>query len=131
MHGVEDRNAALDEAADDAEATEIVLNNYLEYVPLPQLTEFLAHVVAKLRHGGTLVITGTDAYAVAKDYVHYELSIEDFNILLHGNQDDEQNVKVATLTVHGLVNFLTRDFGLDVVRQSLEDYVYIIEVTRP
>jgi len=58
------------------------------------------------------------------------MSIEDFNILLHGNQRDTVNIKTATLTLHGMVNFLQEDFGLTIVRKTLEDYNYVIEAKR-
>jgi hypothetical protein len=89
---------ALDTGVDDAEATEIIINNVLEFVALPGLAGFLEHIVRKLRHEGTLIITGVDAYLVAKDFLSYKLSIEEFNMFLHGKQNDAANVKKATLT---------------------------------
>jgi len=121
----------LDTVVEDAEATEIIANNVLEFIPLPKLVDFLQHLIRKLRHGGTLLITGVDAYAVAKDYVAYKLSIEDFNILIHGHQGDEHNTKLATLSLHGMVYFLKDEFALTILRQALDDYNYIIEVQRP
>ena len=79
-----------------------------------------------MRHGSTIIITGTDAYEVAKDYVNYKISIDDFNVLLHGNP----SIKTATLTLHGLVHFLETVFGLKIIRKSLEDYNYVIEAQR-
>lgn len=124
---VDNRNAELDKHVDDAEATEIVLNNVLEFVPLTELADFLEQIVGKLRHDGTLIITGTDAYSVSKDYVAYKMNIEDFNILIHG----APRTKTATLTLHGMVNFLQKDFGLTIVRKSLEKYDYVVEAKRP
>ncbi len=128
---VENRDKELDRVADDAEVVELVADNVLEFVPLPELTEFLNHMIQKLRHGGTLIITGTDAYVVAKDYVSYKMRIEDFNILLHGNQRDPRDIKCATLTMSGMTYFLREEFGLSIVRQALEDYNYVIEAKRP
>lgn len=128
---VDNRNDEVNAHVDDAEANEIILNNVLEYILLTEITDFLGFIIGKLRHDGTLVITGVDAYTVAKDYVAYKLSIEDFNILLHGAQQDEHFIKTATLTLHGLVNFLQEEFGLEVVRKTLEDYTYVIEAKRP
>jgi hypothetical protein len=128
---VQDRDGELDAHVEDAEANEIILNNTLEFIPLPELTGFLTHVVKKLRHGGSLIVTGVDALSVAKDYSQYKMSIEDFNILLHGNQQDANNIKTATLTLHGMCNFLANDFGLKIIRKGLEDYNYVIEAQRP
>jgi threonine dehydrogenase-like Zn-dependent dehydrogenase len=124
------RDEALDDIVDDAEATELVCDNVLEFVPLPDLMGFLQHVIQKLRHGGTLVLTGVDAYSVSKAFVSYNLNIEEFNVLLHGNQRDETNIKVATLTLYGMVVCL-RDLGLTITRQHLEEFNYVIEATRP
>lgn len=130
LSAVDNRDDELDAVVDNAEVTELVADNVLEFIPLPELVGYLGHMVQKLRHGGRLVITGVDAYTVAKDYSSYRLSIEEFNILLHGNQRDEHNIKCATLTMHGMVNFLRKEFGLTIVRQHLEDYNYVIEATR-
>ena len=127
----DNRDEELDAAVDDAEATEIVANNVLEFVPLLELIDYLQHIIQKLRHGGSLVVTGIDAYTVAKDYTACRLSIEDFNILLHGNQGDAMNIKCATLTMHGMVNFMRDELGLTITRQHLEEYNYVIEATRP
>ena len=127
----DNRDDELDAAVDNAEVTELVANNILEFIPLPQLTNFLTHMIQKLRHKGTFIITGIDAHTVAKDYTNYKLSIEDFNILLHGNQRDDSNIKVATLTMHGMVCFLREDFGLTITRQYLDEYNYVIEAIRP
>ena len=121
--------------AEDAEVTELVANDILEYIPLTQLNEFLAAMITKLRHGGTMIITGVDSYSVAKDYVAHKLSIEDFNILIHGYNDSAReghtDSKCATLALQGLVSYLKTEFGLKIVRQGLEDYKYMIEVQRP
>ena len=125
------RDGELDAAVDDTEATEIVVSEALDYIPLAELTGFLDHTIRKLRHKGTLTIVGTDAYTVAKNFTQYKLPIEEFNILLHGGERDPNNVKTATLTMHGVVNFLRTEFGLTVTRQSLEDFTYVIEAQRP
>ncbi len=124
---VDNINKALDDLVDDAEVTELVAHNILEFITLPDLTGFLEHMIQKIRHGGTLIITGVDAFMVAKDYVSYKISIEDFNVLIHGISD----IKSATLNMHGMVNFLHNEFGLSIVRQNLEEYNYVIEAQRP
>lgn len=120
----------IDATVEDAEATEIILNNTLEFLPQAEIVVILNQLVRKLRHGGVIILTGTDAYAVAKKYANYKMSIEEYNVLTHGPQDGSQ-VKKTTLTIHGLVNFLTKQFGLQIVNQGLEEYTYSIEARRP
>lgn len=130
MSETDDPRAEIDATVDDAEATEIIANNVLEYVPQAQIVTMLNQIIGKLRHGGELVITGVDAYTVAKDYVAYKLTIEAFNILLHGDQQGA-HVKQTTLTLHGLVNFLREQFGLEIVEQGLDEYTFSIKARRP
>ena len=127
----DDKDGELDAAVDDSEATEIVLSEALDYIPLSDLADFLDHVIKKLRHGGSITIIGTDAFTVAKNFAQYKLPIEEFNILMHGGASKPHHIKTATLTMHGVVNFLRTEFGLKVLRQSLEDYTYVIEAQRP
>lgn len=124
----DDPLVALEVSAYDAQATEIIANNVLEYLPLTNISKFLDGVVRKLRHGGTLILTGVDAYTVAQDYVAFKLSIEDFNLLLHGHGDF---IKQGTLALHGLVNYIKQEFRLKVISKTLEEYNYVIEVQRP
>jgi len=121
----------LDDQVDDAEVTELIANNVLEFVPLTKLIDFLAQMIRKLRHDGTIIVAGVDAYTVAKQFANYKLSIEEFNVLLHGLQQTDNDVKLATLTLHGMVNFLKEEFGLTIIRKNLEDYNYFIEAKRP
>jgi hypothetical protein len=124
----DDPLAELEASAHDAQSTEVIANNVLEYLPLTDISKFLDCVVSKLRHGGTLILTGVDAYTVAQDYVAFKLTIEDFNLLLHGHGDF---VKKGTLALHGLVNYIKQEFGLKVISKTLEEYNYVIEVQRP
>jgi len=122
---------ALNEFVDDAEATQIILEEALDYIPLKELADFLETTVRKLRHGGKLIVVGTDALAVAKDFSQYKIPIEDFNILLHGGEKEPRQVKTATLTMHGIVNFLRNEYGLRILRQTIDDYTYVVEAQRP
>ena len=127
----DDRCAEIDVVIDDAEAIEIIANNVLEYVPQSEVIEFLTKIVNKLQHGGTLIITGVDAYTAAKDFVSYKISIEYFNALLHGGQEGGEKTKHTTLTLHGMVNFLQTRFGLKIISKVLEEHNFSIEAQRP
>jgi len=128
--GVENARQKLDELVDDAEVTELVANNILEYVPLEHVSDFLAHMLRKLRKNGTIIITGIDAYSVCKDYVEYKLTLEDMNLFLHGEQQSDTDIKMTTLALHGLANHIEQEFGMKILRKTIEDYTYIIEAQR-
>ena len=117
----------LDTLVDDAEATEIILDGVLEYIALANISKTLDRVIRKLRHAGTLIITGIDAYTVADHFSRLILNVEEFNVLLHG----ESTPKLTTLTQSGVLNYCKNIFGLIVVSQSFEEYTFVIKVKRP
>jgi hypothetical protein len=131
LDAVPDGVEALNELVDNAEAIQIILEEALDYVPLTKLADFLETTVRKLRHGGTLIVVGTDALAVAKDFSQYKIPIEEFNVMLHGGEQGPHQVKTATLTMHGVVNFLRNEYGLKILRQTIDDYTYVVEAQRP
>jgi hypothetical protein len=119
----------LDGFVNDAQAMEIVVNNVLDYISLSDVMNTLDHWIKKLRHGGHLILSGIDAYLIAKAFTEYKISIEEFNILLHGPQNHPLTTKRVNLTVHGLANYLTEK-GLYIIRKRIDVYDYVIEAAR-
>ena len=116
---------------DDAEATEIVANDVIDYLPADIVMDVLSHWVAKLRHGGTLIIGGTDLYEVCKGFTTYAIDVHQANAHLHGHAaDNPQFVKKITLTALGLSNFLAT-MGLTIIKKRVTGYHFIVEAKRP
>lgn len=131
LSSTSDLIAELDALVCDAEAIEIIVDDVIEYIPMSDLIEVLGKIVKKLRHDGEIIITGVDANAVAQDFASLKLSIEDFNILIHGKQSDRDTCKLSTLTQTGVVNFLTQTFGMKILEQRFEDHTFIVKAKRP
>lgn len=120
----------LDAYVDDSEADEIVALDVLDYLPLPDIDNALSNWIKKLRHGGTLVIGGTDIYEVSKAFSQYRLDIHRTNHLLHGEQTKPYLIKRGNFTALGLCDFLEAK-GLEIQKKRVNDFHMIIEAKRP
>ncbi len=103
----------------DAECEEIVLDQVIGDVEDPVKT--MTDCVKKLRHGGTIIITGREAFIIAEAFVIGVIDINRYNQLVsHAN--------MFTLdTVGGLLESL----GLRITKKRIEDFEMVIEGTRP
>jgi len=121
----------LDEWVDDAEATEIIASDVIDYLPANLVMDVIEHWVSKLRRGGTLIIGGTDLYEVCKGFTTYAMDVREANAYLHGHAaDNPQFVKKITLTALGLSNFLAQK-GLRIIKKRVTGYQFVVEAERP
>ena len=121
----------LDEWVDDSEAMEIIANDVIDYLPANIVMNTLEYWVRKLRHGGHLIVGGTDLYEVCKGFTTYALDVQQVNAYLHGEHAYNPNfIKKITLTALGLSNFLATK-GLHIVKKRITGYHFIVEAKRP
>ena len=96
----------LDKVADDAECTEIILDNILNYFLLQNLNNIMPLICKKLRHGGKLIVNFIDASIVSKMFVNNLISLETFNNLIFGqdqiNRRNAYNIKFIQDILTGL-----------------------------
>ena len=118
----------IDEYADDGEVTELVLDHVIDYIPGNEVMPVLTALIKKVQHGGTLVINGVDAYLVSKAFVELQLSIEQFNELIHG--DNIEMPKTVNLTVQGINDFLTQ-INMEVTHRRIDSCLYSVKAKRP
>jgi hypothetical protein len=107
----------LSSIVDDGEAEEIVARDIVEYFRQVDVDQILNHWLGKLRRGGTLTITFVDIRDVTKGYLNGSLSVEDYNILVHGTQTRDWDYKkssfclldfVATVEAKGYKTLMKR-----------------------
>jgi hypothetical protein len=79
----------LDEVCQPNEAFEIYCPTILDFIPFAEHTNFINHLLSKLRHGGKLVIGGTDIVSVSLALFTKTLSTEQVNSLLYGDRVGE------------------------------------------
>lgn len=115
----------------DAEALEIIATDALDYLVLYEVPRVLAHWISKLRHGGKIVVGGTDMQEVARGFVNGDINLETANKLLHGMQTQPHLVKRVNLTLIGVCAFLENDYGLQIMKKRKAGYNYIVEAVRP
>ena len=120
----------LDRVVADAEATEIIAADVIDYLGLDDINPTIDHWIKKLRHQGTLIIGGCDSYDAAKALVQYEIDLETFNMLIHGTQDAPHLFKKTCLTLPGLVDYLEQH-GLKIIKKRRNGLNYVVEAQRP
>jgi hypothetical protein len=121
----------LDPFVNDAEATEIIATDVIDYLPLNDMNTIIDHWVSKLRRGGKIVIGGIDLFQVCKAFTQYDINVETANKLLHGLQDQPHLLKRLTLTLTGLRNYLRDKHGLKILKTRYAGYSMIVEAQRP
>jgi hypothetical protein len=120
----------LDPYVDDAEATEIIASDVIDYLPLNEVNNVIDHWIKKLRYNGIIVIGGTDLTETSKAIAQYRLDVTLANQLLHGNQSKPYLIKRVTMTALGLSNYLQEKHKLKILKKRINDYRMIIEAQR-
>jgi len=118
---------SIDKYVDDGELEELIVEGILDCVPITQAMNIIKSLVRKIRHGGVIIITGIDAYLVAKAFVEIRITIEKFNVLMHGTDQDLQ--KTLNLTCSGVAHFLS-EAGLKVVNRRIDNFQYSVKALR-
>ncbi len=114
----------------DGEATELVLENVLDYCPAENLVHYMTVLARKLAHSGTLSIANADATLLAEHFIRGELTIIDYNRLLFGTKDHSYNFKMATIQLCD-VEDVGRQVGLKVLEKSISGFNFVIKLERP
>ena len=96
----------LDEITLENECVEIVAEDILDYLQLGESRKVLAHWISKLRHGGKIVVGGTDILEVCRMFYKKAIDTDSLNVLMHGNFEEVWSVKLSHTTMEDLVSFL-------------------------
>lgn len=115
---------------EDAEATEIVARDILDFYDKSLWERTLDGWIKKLRHGGKIVVGGVDIYEVSKAVSNYSISTADANRLLHGEQDAPWNFRKTNATLFDMTGLLESK-GLKVMKKRMSEFHYIVEAVRP
>ena len=120
----------IDKYVDDAELTELVAMDVIDYVPIDKVDETLTNWVKKIRIGGSIIIGGTDLIEVAKSLAAYKIDITDANILIHGEQSRPYMIKRVNFTALGMCEYLEAVFNLKIIKKRVSNYQMTIEAKR-
>jgi len=120
----------LDPVVNDAECTELIAVDVLDYLKKQDAISVVQSWIKKLRHNGKIVIGITDAYEVCKLFYQQRISLDDFNYLLHGALSDAWDIKLNHMTME-IIEELMKSNGLKITKRRLDDYTSIVEGVRP
>lgn len=118
----------IDAHVRDGECTRLVADNVLDYIHISQLESAINGWVRKLRHGGTIVLGGTDITEVSKKIIRREYNIPDINILLNGQGYGNYVYGCYDLE---FINKILLSLGLKIMTKRIDNCKFVIEGKRP
>lgn len=108
-----------------ASVKEIFAADAIDLLSCKDVYTALKVLTSKLRHGGKLIIGGTDITLVAKAIVTQQLNLVDANNLIHGVNCE----KHTQISMSDLIDLL-RSLGLVVTRKVIDGYGFFVEGVR-
>lgn len=120
----------LDSWCEDAEATEIIARDVIDFLDPPTVNNALSNWLKKLRHGGRLVIGGVDLYEVGKAITEFEINGDQAMKLLHGEQVKPGDVRKSNTTMKDMIQTL-QNFGLRIISKRSDSFMFSITAERP
>lgn len=120
----------LDEVVSDAECTEIIVEDVIDYLEKKDSAVALAHWVKKLRHEGRIIVTSVDAREVSKSFYRNQIDIETFNQAIHGRFTETWDIRLSHTTLEELSRFLESQ-NLKVTKKRINGIKLIVEAQRP
>lgn len=116
---------SLDSYCDDAECSEILALDVLDYLN-PQVTHIVIdNWVKKLAHKGKLILGGIETYSVCKAASLRAIDIGNLNLILRGNIDNPFAARKFTYNIEDVTNLL-KTKGLVIRKQAVADLRYIV-----
>ncbi|MAF25660.1 hypothetical protein CL634_08840 [bacterium] len=119
----------LDTIIEDAECTEFIAEDVLDYLEKLEAENVLEHWISKIRKGGKIIIGGIDAYEVSKMFYQQKITLEEFNTLIHGAFSQPWDVRLNNFTMEYIQSKLI-NAGLKITKKRLDGYHIIVEGKR-
>ena len=116
----------LGKAVEDAECTEIIVENSICYLPHDHIVNVVAHWVSKLRHKGTLIITDFDIREVVKRYLAGSINLEQFNEIAFGRGHTKKNGIDMNL-----ITKILQHLNMQIVSKKIDYSRFTIVARRP
>jgi len=118
----------LTEFVDDAEATEIIAIDVINFFNKNEILSIIDHWVSKLRHEGRIIIGAIDSHSVCKDFCEYSLTISDINSMLYG--EEEPYIRKNAITMVSLAHYLETNHKLKILKKQSIEYKILVEAER-
>ena len=119
----------IDPYVSNGEADEILALDVLSYFPA-QATGFLLETwTNKVSIGGTITISDIDAIEVSRSLSNGSLSINDYNVLIHGMQNQPWLFRKTCLTLSQLVEYFELK-GWQILSKLIDNFQFVITAKR-
>ncbi len=110
---------------EESECTEILADDLLDYIPADEIMASLEYWVKLLRHGGKLIVGGTDLYEVSKAVSNQTLNIKEANEVLHGSGVE----RINQLSIVDLLELL-KSLGLNIITRRINGFKMVVVAVR-
>jgi hypothetical protein len=120
----------LDLPVEQAECTEIIAEDIIDYILYDKIQEVVSGYVSKLRHGGRIILGGTDVFEVSKQCLTQATPVQKINTILYGDGNPSGwGFKRSCTTIIHITSILSQ-LGLKITKQRLEETKFIVEAYR-
>jgi hypothetical protein len=116
----------LNNVCEQAECTDLILDEILEYIPIQNVIDVLTQFITRLRKNGRFTIVGIDINDTLKAYHNGQLSIADLNAMIFGT---EKIHKCSAFSYTDLEPILTSK-GLQIISIDLLGSKFILTAKR-
>jgi len=120
----------IDDIVANSECNELIAEDVLDYLELSESRKVLSHWISKLRHGGKIIVGGTDVYEVCRLFCKQAIDLNTFNSVIHGGFSELWDVKMSHSTMEDLQEFLESQ-GVRIIKKRIQGFKMIIEGERP
>ena len=120
----------LNDIVEDSECKELIAEDVLDFLELSESRTVLSHWISKLRHGGKIIVGGTDIYEVCRLFYKQAIDLNTLNSIIHGNFSEPWDVKMGHSTLEDLQEFLQSQ-GIKIIKKRIQGFKMIIEGERP
>lgn len=117
-------------SAEPAECMEIIAEDIVDYIPNADLENVVKNYVSKLRHGGKIILGGTDVFEVSKRISMQSKDISELNQLIYGVESPTGWGFKRGISSIIYISSLLSQLGLRITKQRLNDCQYIVEAYR-
>lgn len=100
-----DNRDNIDGLCDDNECTMIFGQSILDSIPFEKHAEFINHLYSKLRHGGRLILGGTDIVSLSLNIFNKTINVNDANKMIYG---EGHSKKCGLTTLEEVRNIMSK-----------------------
>jgi hypothetical protein len=108
----------LNTICEQAEATEIILDNVLEYINFKNIDDFIFKIYTRLRLNGKMVINFVNLSMVIDDFTNGLLNCQGLNSILYG----VGNIRKTSMSDSSKIESILQNLGLQIESIEINRY---------